>query len=92
MARWNIFDKAANKPTHWWFFALLMIGMAYVGFERWESSKERDLLRAEITEVRTAQLSFVTSKNDAMLSALLNNTRALEQTTQVLNRIENRRP
>ena len=91
MEKFNVFDKAAKKDLHWWFFALLMIGMGYVAFERWESSKEREQLRSEITEVRNSQLAFLTSKNDAMMGALLNNTRALEINTQTLNRIENRR-
>lgn len=91
LEKWNIFDKAANKDIKWWFFALLMIGMAYVGFERWESAKERDQLRQEITEVRKDQMNFVIAKNEAMMSALLNNTRALESNTQTLNRIENRK-
>lgn len=89
--KWNLFDKAAKKDMRWWFFALLMIGMAYVGFERWESSKERDTLRGEITAVRESQLAFVTSKNDIMMTAIINNTRALEANTQTLNRIENRK-
>lgn len=90
-AKWNLFNAAAKKDLHWWFFALLMIGMGYVGFERWESGKEREALRAEILDVRTSQLAYVTSKNDAMMAALLNNTRALEANTQTLNRIENRK-
>ncbi len=90
-AKWNLFNAAAKKDLHWWFFALLMIGMGYVGFERWESGKERDQLRAEITEVRTSQLTFVTAKNEVMMTAIINNTRALEANTQTLNRIENRK-
>lgn len=91
LEKWNIFDKAAKKDMRWWFFALLMIGMAYVGFERWESSKERDQLRGEITSVRESQLAFVTAKNDVMMTAIINNTRALESNTQTLNRMENRK-
>lgn len=89
--KWNVFDKAAKKDLHWWFFALLMIGMGYVGFERWESGKERDQLRSEITDVRQSQLAFVTAKNEVMMTAIINNTRALEANTQTLNRIENRK-
>lgn len=91
MTKWNIFDKAAKKDLHWWFFALLMIGMGYVGFERWESAEERKALRNEITDVRTSQLEYVTKKNEALMEALMNNTRALEANTQTLNRIEARR-
>lgn len=91
MEKWNVFDKAAKKGDRWWFFALLMIGMFYVGYERWESSKERESMRAEIVSVRDSQLAFLTQKNDAMMSALLNNTRALEANTMMMNRIENRR-
>lgn len=89
--RFNIIDKAAKKDLHWWFFVLLMIGMGYVGFERWESNQERVILRSEITEVRNAQMAYLTAKNEAMMAALLNNTRALEANTQTLNRLENRR-
>lgn len=89
--KWNIFNAAAKKGDRWWFFALLMIGMGYVGFERWESGKERDIMRIEITQVRDSQLLYLTQKNDSMMSALLNNTRALEANTLMLNRIENRR-
>lgn len=90
-AKWNIFNAAAKKDIHWWFFALLMIGMGYVGFERWESNQERTQLREEITQVRTSQLDYVTAKSEAMMAALLNNTRALEANTQTLNRLENRK-
>ncbi len=90
-AKWNIFNAAAKKDLHWWFFALLMIGMGYVGFERWESSKERIQLRSEITSVRDSQLAYVQAKNEAMMAALINNTKALEANTQTLNRIENRK-
>lgn len=88
MEKFNVFDRAAKKDLHWWFFALLMIGMGYVGFERWEFGRREDSLRGEITEVRNAQLQYVTSKSEAMMSALLNNTRALEANTQTLNRME----
>ncbi len=29
--KFDILDKAAKKGDRWWFIALLMIGMAYVG-------------------------------------------------------------
>ncbi len=48
-------------------------------------------MRVEITSVRDSQMMFLTQKNDAMQAALLNNTRALEANTLMMNRIENRR-
>lgn len=89
--QFNLFDKAAKKDIHWWFFALLMIGMAYVGFERWEFGKERELLQIQISRIQESQLAYVTTKSETMMSALLNNTRALEANTQTLNRIEFRK-
>jgi len=91
MDRFNVFDKAAKKDLHWWFFALLMIGMIAIGFLYIDMRKEREMMRGEITEVRQSQLKYVTEKSEAMMSALLNNTRALEANTQTLNRIENRK-
>jgi hypothetical protein len=90
-ARWNIFNAAAKKDLHWWFFALLMIGMGAFAFLYYDMRTERESLRKEILEVRNSQLAYVTAKNDALMSALLNNTRALEANTQTLNRIESRR-
>lgn len=88
--KFNLLDRAARKDMHWWFFALLMIGMAYVGFERWESSKEREELRGEISTVRKDQLEYLMVRNEAMMNALINNTRALELNTHTLNRLESR--
>lgn len=90
-SKFNILDRMAKKGDRWWFIALLIIGMLYVGYERWESANERQSLRVEILEVRNSQLAFVTNKNEIMLGALLNNTRALEANTQTLNRMENRK-
>lgn len=90
-AKWNIFNAAANKDFHWWFFALLMFGIGAFAFLYYDMRAERASMRLEITEVRNAQLAYVTAKNEAMMAALLNNTRALEANTQTLNRIENRR-
>lgn len=90
-ARWNIFNAAAKKDLHWWFFALLMIGMGAFAFLYYDMRKERDSQRQEIRDVRESQLKYVTDKSEAMMTALLNNTRALEANTQTLNRIENRR-
>lgn len=87
-SRFNILDRMAKKGDRWWFIALLMIGIAYSAYERWEASKEREGLRVEILEVRTSQLAFVTAKNDIMMTAIINNTRALEANTQTLNRLE----
>lgn len=89
--KWNLFDKAASKDIKWWFFALLMIGMGYAGFERWQSAEENKSLRQEITDVRKDQMAFVISKNEAMMSALMNNTEALKSNTQTLMRIELRK-
>lgn len=91
LEKWNVFDKAAKKDLHWWFFALLMIGMLAIGFLYNDMRREREILRGEITEVRKDQLSFVTAKNEVMMTAIINNTRALEANTQTLNRIENRK-
>lgn len=88
MERFNVFDKAAKKDLHWWFFALLMIGMVTVGFLYQDMRAERASMRLEITEVRKDQLAYVTTKNDAMMTALINNTKALEANTQTLQRIE----
>lgn len=91
LEKWNLFDKAAKKDLHWWFFALLMIGMLTVGFLYTDMRSERTSMRTEITEMRNSQLAYVTTKNEALMTALINNTRALEATLQTLNRIENRR-
>lgn len=80
-----------KKGDRWWFFVLLMIGMVTVGFLYQDMRSERSSMRLEITEVRNSQLAYVTAKNEAMMEALLNNTRALEANTQTLNRIENRK-
>lgn len=90
-AKWNIFNAAAKKDLHWWFFALLMIGMGAFAFLYYDMRTEREALRKEIQDVRNSQLAYVTSKNDLFMAALLNNTRALEANTQILNRLENRR-
>ncbi len=90
-AKWNLFNAAAKKDLHWWFFALLMIGMLAIGFLYVDMRRERENLRSEITAVRDAQLAFLTSKNDSMMTALLNNTRALEANTRTLDRIEVRK-
>ena len=91
LEKWNLFDKAAKKDLHWWFFALLMIGMAAFAFLYMDMKKERESLRAELGDVRKEMFIFVTTKNDVMMNALTNNTRALEANTQTLNRIENRK-
>lgn len=90
--KWNLFDKAAKKDLHWWFFALLMIGMAGFAFLYSDMRKDREAMRVEIQQLRTDQLAYVTVKSEAMMAALLNNTRALEANTQTLNRLENRKP
>lgn len=87
--RFNIIDKAARKDLHWWFFVLLMIGMVTVGFLYVDMRQERAAMRQEITSVRDAQLKYLTDKNELLMSAIVNNTRALETTNQILNRIEN---
>ncbi len=91
LEKWNIFDKAANKDIKWWFFALLMIGMGYTAFERWEAAEYNKQLRQEITDVRKDQMAFMTAKNEAMMTALMNNTKALESNTQILLRVEMRK-
>lgn len=65
-----------------------MIGMAAFAFLYYDMRTERTQMRSEITELRNSQLAYVTSKNDALMIALVNNTRALEETTRTLNRIE----
>lgn len=88
--KFNLFDRAAKKDIHWWFFALLMVGMAAVGFLYNDMRRERSEMRKEIAAVRDAQLAYVTVKNEALMVALVNNTKALEANTQIMNRIENR--
>lgn len=91
MEKWDVINRAANKDMRWWFFVLLMIGMVTVGFLYADMRAERASMRLEITEVRKDQIEYVTAKSEAMMSALVNNTRALEANTQTLNRIENRK-
>lgn len=86
--KFNIFDRAAKKDVHWWFFALLMIGMVAIGFLYTDMRKERSEMRVEITTIRESQLSFVTAKNEALMAALINNTKALEANTHAMQRIE----
>jgi hypothetical protein len=87
----SLIGSAAKQSDRWWFFALLMIGMGYVGWERMESRRESDALRKEIIEVRDAQLAFMRDKTETITAALVNNTRALEANTAVLNRFEFRK-
>lgn len=65
--------------------------MMAFAFLYYDMRKERESLRSEILDVRKSQLEYVTAKSEAMMGALLNNTRALEANTQTLNRIENRK-
>ena len=87
----SLIGRAAKQSDRWWFFALLIIGMAYVGWERMESQHERDELRKEIVALRDAQLAFLRDKTETITTALVNNTRALEANTAVLNRFEFRK-
>lgn len=87
--KFNLIDKAAKKDMHWWFFVLLMIGMITVGFLYVDMRKERADMRNEISNVRDSQLKYLTDKNELLMSAIVNNTRALETTNMILNRIEN---
>lgn len=89
--KFGILDRAAKKDLHWWFFVLLMIGMSAFAFLYYDMRTERTSMRAEITELRNSQLAYVTAKNDIMMTALINNTRALEANTQTLNRLETRK-
>ena len=88
--RWNIFNAAASKPDRWWFIALMMIGIGLFLYDKYESGKERTAMRLEIAMLRDAQLKFVTDKNEIMLAAILNNTRALDATTRALERVQSK--
>jgi len=87
----NLIGKAAKQSDRWWFFALLIIGMIYVGWERMQSAHEQEALRKEIVEVREAQMAYLREKTQIVTEALVNNTRALQENTAVLNRFDARR-
>lgn len=83
-SRINLLDKIAKKNDRWWFIALLVIGMIYMGYNQWQQEKRESSLRLEITSVREAQVQILSG-------ALLNNTQALQENTKMLQRIESRR-
>jgi len=87
----NLIGKAAKQSDRWWFFALLIIGMIYVGWERMQSAHEQEALRKEIVEVREAQMAYLREKTQIVTEALVNNTRALQENTAVLSRFDARR-
>lgn len=86
--RWKIVDAAAKKSDRWWMFTLLMLVIGLLLYDHYAAGKQIDALRAEIGDVRKDQLAYLTAKNEAMMVALLNNTKALEANTQTLNRLE----
>lgn len=90
-SKWNLIDKAARKSDRWWFLALLMIGIAFVGFLlRWcqiELNK-RDT-RIEALEGRYQV--YLTNQNAAVVAALVNSTQAMQENTRMLQRIETKR-
>ena len=90
-SRLDLLDKMAKKSDRWWFIALLVIGMIYMGYNQWQQEKREAALRLEITDVRQNQLTYATSKNEVLMNALMNNTQALQENTRMLQRIENRR-
>lgn len=86
--RWKIVDAAAKKSDRWWMFTLLMLVIGLLLYDHYAAGKQIDYLRGEIDSVRKDQLGYLTAKNEAMMMALSNNTRALEANTNVLSRIE----
>lgn len=90
-ARFHMFDIAAKKSDRWWFLALLMIGLMYVAYERYESNAERKQLREEIGQVRTEHAEYLEKRTEILTTALANNTHALEANTRLFERIESKR-
>lgn len=80
----KVVDRGAKKDDRWWFFMLLILGMTYVGYERWENNVERAGLRAEIEQVRSSYEHHLEATAQTLTSALTQNTEMLHRVEQHL--------
>jgi hypothetical protein len=77
----NAIDKAAKQSDRWWFFALLVVGIAWTGWNQWKQDEQLKL--------RDAKLERIEEKFTSTLTTIINdNTRAFQANTELLRRVE----
>lgn len=84
-------DHAAKKSDRWWFFALLIVGILWTGWNQWKQESllaERDSKMTRMEEKMTTMLQSVIAENSKAFQA---NTEALRRVELELTRLQTTR-
>lgn len=89
--KFNLLDRAAKKSDRWWFFALLVLGMVFIGYIlNWGKAElnKRDARIASLEERYSnhmyAQAAQSLAQNVQMSAALAENTKVIETNNRLL--------
>lgn len=85
-SKFNLIDKAAKKSDRWWFLALLIIGIGWSGWIQYDNRLELAKRDARIEALHDRQAE----SGIKMAEVLAQNTKALEESTRVLNAVATR--
>lgn len=92
--KFNLLDKAAKKSDRWWFFALLVLGMTFIGFIlSWgkDELNKRDVRIASLEERYSmhlqAQAAQALAQNVQMSAALAENTKVIEANNRLMENV-----
>ena len=93
--RFDLLDRAARKNDRWWFLALLMIGMVFVGYILWWGQQELVVRDNRITSIERDYISHLATNtttanqtSQQLAGALSENARVVENNTRMLERVD----
>lgn len=84
----SLINHAARKSDRWWFFALLLIGMTFIGFLIHWGQDELAKRDSRIEALEERYTNYLVTTNAQLTQALTENSKVIEANSRLLDRVE----